>query len=463
MGVRIPVRMEAEKGRRRRDDDATTTRRRTRVQHCDVTRRTRPKLLPPECFLPPTRCHALPHNIVATEPRQMLPRKCCHANVATQMLPRKCCHANVATQMLPRNEKLHNRRAPIARKIFGLKGQRSLRQTPLSPVDLSFLVRSPTLNTLSILNWLQAQRSLEQSRGHGIRESSSPSPCSPQTKYQMSTRLFVATVCGCCLWRLFVAAVCGDCLWPLFVFVATDVAQRNGIAPRLYPHHHPHPSPHRPAHTTSAGRCLDPHPYPHPYPHPRSSRGPHPRSAHPRRSSAGRRRASASIHTTILTPILTRGPHHPRMTETKENTKHNKCCRLPCWLRQAPRSHFQLSGGLISGRTAGSLVLMRARQGGLRSFYFFLEAAFVMCHSVILSFSCMSKISLKLEVLLLQGLAGRLKAQPAGMKARSIPFSFRATRPAGTRPRTRRTADLHHPKSQFRGPFVAERHGVMDL
>ena len=29
---------------------------------------------------------------------QMLPRKCCHANV-----PRKCCHANVATQMLPRN------------------------------------------------------------------------------------------------------------------------------------------------------------------------------------------------------------------------------------------------------------------------------------------------------------------------------------------------------------------------
>eukprot|EP00439_Symbiodinium_sp_Y106_P013760 s4873_g1.t5 len=46
-------------------------------------------------MLPRKRCHAN----VAT---QMLPRKCCHTNVATQMLPRKCCHANVATQMLPR-------------------------------------------------------------------------------------------------------------------------------------------------------------------------------------------------------------------------------------------------------------------------------------------------------------------------------------------------------------------------
>ena len=71
----------------------------------------------------------------------------------------------------------------------------------------------------------------------------------------------------------------------------------------------------------------------------------------------------------------------------------------------------------------------------------------------------MSKISLKLEVLLLQGLTGRLKAQPAEMEARGIPFSFRATWP-GTRPRTRRTADLHHPKSQFREPFVQN---VMEL
>ena len=70
-----------------------------------------------------------------------------------------------------RSEKVHNRRAPIARKIFGLEGRRSLRLTPLSPVDLSFLVRSRTLNTLSILNLLQARRSLEQSGGHRIRES----------------------------------------------------------------------------------------------------------------------------------------------------------------------------------------------------------------------------------------------------------------------------------------------------
>ena len=70
-------------------DEATTTRRRTRVQHCDVTRNA-------TCF----------HANVATQMTQMLPRKCCHANVATQMLPRKCCHANVAnvaTQLLPRN------------------------------------------------------------------------------------------------------------------------------------------------------------------------------------------------------------------------------------------------------------------------------------------------------------------------------------------------------------------------
>ena len=50
------------------------------------------------------------------------------------------------------SERVHNLRVPIARKIFGLKGRRSLRLWALSPVDLSFLVRGCRLNTLLILN-----------------------------------------------------------------------------------------------------------------------------------------------------------------------------------------------------------------------------------------------------------------------------------------------------------------------
>ena len=83
-----------------------------------------------------------------------------------------------------------------------------MRATALSPLDLSFLVRSRTLNTLSISNQLPARRSLEQSGGHRIRER-------PQRK--AIPGLFVATVCGYCLWLLFVATVCGYCLWLLFV------------------------------------------------------------------------------------------------------------------------------------------------------------------------------------------------------------------------------------------------------
>ena len=161
-----------------------------------------------------------------------------------------------------------------------------------------------------------------------------PARCQPYCLWL----LFVATVCGYCLWLLFVATVCGYCLWLLFVATVcgyclsrSATATRIGIPASILTTIHTH-YPHRPAHTTSAGRCLVvarrrssssppralyPHPYSHPYPHPRSSRGPQPRSAHPRRWSAGRRRAPASILTTILTPVLTRGPptpgpHHPR-------------------------------------------------------------------------------------------------------------------------------------------------------
>ena len=120
--------------------------------------------------------------------------------------------------------------------------------------------------------------------------------------------LFVATVCGCCLWLRFVATVCGYCLclWLLFVAhpplssplstptVLTRVGRRLVVVP-----HHPR---------------LDVvafSPLSSPVSSPLSSpavltRGPH----HPRRSSAGRRRAPASILTGILTTILTCGPHH---------------------------------------------------------------------------------------------------------------------------------------------------------
>ena len=119
--------------------------------------------------------------------------------------------------------------------------------------------------------------------------------------------LFVATVCGCCLWLLFVATVCGYCLWLLFVatvcgllFVATVCGYCLWL---LFV-------------ATVCGHCLfvAPPPLSSPVSSPLSS--PLSSPAVLTRSSAGRRRAPASILTrilaTILTTILTRGSHHPR-------------------------------------------------------------------------------------------------------------------------------------------------------
>ena len=73
-------------------------------------RRVATQMLPRKCChanVPRKCCHAnvatqmLPRNMLPSRAK-CCPRNCCHANVATQF-PRKCCHAIVATQMLPRN------------------------------------------------------------------------------------------------------------------------------------------------------------------------------------------------------------------------------------------------------------------------------------------------------------------------------------------------------------------------
>ena len=77
------------------------------------------------------------------------------------------------------SERVHNRQAPIARKILGLKGRRSLRPTALSPV--SFLVRGCRLNALSVLNQLPCRRSLVEQEHTRIRESTPNSFSMPNT------------------------------------------------------------------------------------------------------------------------------------------------------------------------------------------------------------------------------------------------------------------------------------------
>ena len=97
------------------------------------------------------------------------------------------------------SEKVHNRRAPIARKILGLKGRRSLRPTPLSPVDLSFLARGCRLNTLSILNQLLCRRSIVGRTPRFIRERLSVLTGSLREEHDPKQKRWTArNARGCC-------------------------------------------------------------------------------------------------------------------------------------------------------------------------------------------------------------------------------------------------------------------------